>query len=381
MAAFVAITLIAAPADADDAKVARLQQQLQQARASEAAAKTKYAEAQKAWKDLYQIEYPKIAALKAELKAQRAITDTQSPEVVRARIEKITQLETQIAAAEKNWREKSDPLYKAREAARFAAAQATGEVNKIQGELTEAQAEVAAAAKTGPRPGDPVAQSPKPSDTKASAATADEVTVPNLAVFDGTTEMQAVARHAGLVPRLVATKATPPPNSTRLFADQKPKPGAKAKKGDPLQIIVYQKAAGTVDVPDFRGLTLEQATTRLPSNMTITSDEVGDKPPTPEQALTIFSQYPSPNTMFPPDKQVVVAVKRYGSAKTDASEPAETSDSETTTGAQPTNPEEALFGDKAKTKKKAATTKKKRALTAEEKKAISRAWFKKQRGY
>lgn len=379
LAAFTAVALISAPTNADDAKLTRLQQQLQQARASEAAAKAQYAEAQKAWNEIYRTEYGKIAPLRNELKAQKAMTGSQTPEEVRARTEKITQLEIQIAAAEKNWQEKSDPLYRARDAARLASAQASGEVNKIQSELTKAQAEIAEAAKT--KPGDPPKAAEKAADPKATAATADDVTVPNLAGFDGLTEMQAVARQAGLVPVLVATKDPPPEGSTQLFARQEPEAGKKAKKGTPLKIIVYQKAAGTVDVPDLRGLTLEQATARLPSNMTITSDEVGDKPPTPEKAYTIISQYPSKNTMFPPDKQVVVAVKRYGSAKTDATEPAETSDSETTTATKPTDPESTFFGE-GKTKKKAATTtKKKRALTAAEKKAIRDAWFKKQRGY
>ena len=43
-------------------------------------------------------------------------------------------------------------------------------------------------------------------------------------------------------------------------------------------------------MPNLTGLTLEQAVARLPAKMEILSDEIGDKPPTPEKALTIFAQ-------------------------------------------------------------------------------------------
>jgi hypothetical protein len=51
--------------------------------------------------------------------------------------------------------------------------------------------------------------------------------------------------------------------------------------------------------------------------MEILSDEIGDKPPTPEKALTIFAQTPAAGTTFDPNKPPSVKVKRYGSAKTE----------------------------------------------------------------
>lgn len=55
--------------------------------------------------------------------------------------------------------------------------------------------------------------------------------------------------------------------------------------------------------------------TRLTSNMRIGGDEVGDKPPAPEKALTIFAQTPGAGSTIDPKKNVVVTVKRYGSSK------------------------------------------------------------------
>ena len=69
-------------------------------------------------------------------------------------------------------------------------------------------------------------------------------------------------------------------------------------------------------MPDLTGLTLEQAVARLPAKMEILSDEVGDKPPKPELALTIFFQTPPPGPFDPKKpRPTVVRVKRYGSAK------------------------------------------------------------------
>jgi hypothetical protein len=69
-------------------------------------------------------------------------------------------------------------------------------------------------------------------------------------------------------------------------------------------------------MPNLIGLTLDQAVTRLPEKMRIGGDEVGDKPPTPEQAFRIFAQQPAPGTKVDTDKEVVVTVKRYGSGRT-----------------------------------------------------------------
>ncbi|HEV3409656.1 MAG TPA: PASTA domain-containing protein, partial [Chthoniobacterales bacterium] len=179
--------------------------------------------------------------------------------------------------------------------------------------------------------------SPSPSATAIAQTSpsppADEVRVPDLSVFDGVGEMKAAASHVGLVPALAATKATPPPGATRLFAGQEPAAGSKAKRGSTLKILVYQQAATAAaaptpsgspsdnavaasgKMPDLTGLTLEQAMTRLTSNMRIGGDEVGDKPPAPEKAMTIFAQTPAAGSNLDTKKNVVVTVKRYGSSK------------------------------------------------------------------
>ncbi len=180
--------------------------------------------------------------------------------------------------------------------------------------------------------------SPSPSPSPSAIAktspspSEDEVRVPDLSIFDGIVEMKAAAAQVGLVPALAATKATPPPGATRLFAGQDPPAGSKAKRGAPLKILIYQKsvtaatpspspsatasAVAAGNMPNLIGLTLEQATTRLSGNMTIVSDSIGDKPPVPEKALTIFAQIPAANTKIAPDQKIGVTVKRYGSAQT-----------------------------------------------------------------
>lgn len=123
-------------------------------------------------------------------------------------------------------------------------------------ELAQARAEAAAAAKTTQSPSNTIPTEDASSDTAStlsrSPAASGEVIVPDLSVFNGLTEMQAVARHAGLVPVLAATKATPPPGKT-LFATQDPLPGTKAAKGSVLKIIVYQKAAQTTSSSNAGG--------------------------------------------------------------------------------------------------------------------------------
>lgn len=175
------------------------------------------------------------------------------------------------------------------------------------------------------------------------AIASDEVTVPDLSVFDGLNEMRAAASHVGLVPALAATRGTPPPGSTRLFAGQDPAPGAKAKRGSTLKILVYQKRADTAasspsatespssevagTMPNLIGLTLEQAVARLPANMQILGDEVGDPPPSEEKAYTIFSQSPPANSKVSASGSVRVTVKRYGSTRVAAASPTPATDS------------------------------------------------------
>lgn len=119
---------------------------------------------------------------------------------------------------------------------------------------------------------------------------------------------------------ILATKITPPPGSTQLFAWQEPDANTKAPRGSTLKIYIYQSLAGaavipsptpSTSMPDLTGLTLEQAVAQLPPKTQVLADEMGEYPPTPEKALTIFSQTPAKGAPLAP----VVTVKRYGSAK------------------------------------------------------------------
>lgn len=205
----------------------------------------------------------------------------------------------------------------------------------------------ACAAKAVPTP------SPRPSPTPTSSPTptpSDEVTVPDISAAGNDPKAMKAAAGPDLVGVIMATKASPTPGSTKLFASQSPAPNTKAKRGSILKIFVYQSlaeatptpsptasasaspsatpsaspsatrspAAGAGNMPDLFGKTLEQAVALLPANMRIKSDEVGDKPPTLEKALTIFAQTPAAGSTFDPKNPPVVTVKRYGSAQAEA---------------------------------------------------------------
>ena len=191
-------------------------------------------------------------------------------------------------------------------------------------------------------PAEKIAEEPAQGNTPEpiSSPTPEEdlVEVPFVGGSDDLEAMKAAASAAGFVPTVAATSATPPAGSKSLFADQNPKAFTKAQRGKPLTITIYQKIAeaaastptpaetasstapplgltSTGTVPDLVGLTLSQATSRLTGKMRIGGDEVGDKPPTPEKAFTIFSQYPAAGTKIDTSTEVVVTVKRYGSAE------------------------------------------------------------------
>ena len=182
----------------------------------------------------------------------------------------------------------------------------------------------------------------KPTD-KTEGTTADttkmpdeDVIVPDLSVFSGSGEMKAVLAHAGLKSGFGMAPGDPPKDKPfNWFAGQSLPPGAKAKRGDTVVILAYQQPSAPSDggqpekplppveaakpgtMPNFIGLTLEQASTRLTAKMEIVGDEVGSKPPAPEKAYTIYSQSPAAGSAVPADKKTIVSVKRYGSAKTD----------------------------------------------------------------
>jgi hypothetical protein len=182
-------------------------------------------------------------------------------------------------------------------------------------------------------------QSPVPNQVAEAEKTSDEVIVPNLSGYREIAQMQAAASAAGLVPVLAASRESQPEGSASLYAGQDPKPGTKEKRGRPLTIFIYQKAVETAassppppppllsaspppstaltgTMPNLIGLTLQQAVSRLPSNMRIGSDEVGDPPPSSERAFTIFSQRPAAGEAVSDSRSISISVKRYGSART-----------------------------------------------------------------
>ena len=194
-----------------------------------------------------------------------------------------------------------------------------------------------AEAKATPTPTPVVAASPKGTPT-------DElVVVPSLDPGSTVAEIKSALAGAGLVAAFNAKGGKPSKKDLEFKSTggQEPAAGTKAKRGSTVTASIYQKyedavadAAPTAPplgpgssgtMPSLLGLTIDQATTRLTSNMRIGGDEVGDKPPTPEKAYTIYAQSPAANTKVAPDQEVVVTVKRYGSAQTSSPQPEQVS--------------------------------------------------------
>ena len=176
----------------------------------------------------------------------------------------------------------------------------------------------------------------------------DLVVVPSVAGAESIEYMRIILDQAGF--KSAFRSVTPKKKEDELkFAGQDPPAGEKRKSGSLVVVYINQKfeaPAATVTptpvdvaaaspspsvsaspstspsspeapgaMPNLIGLTLEKAMTKMRSNMRIGGDEIGDKPPTPEKAMTIFSQTPAAGVKIASDKQVVVTIKRYGSAK------------------------------------------------------------------
>lgn len=159
----------------------------------------------------------------------------------------------------------------------------------------------------------------------------DLVVVPSVAAAKSVEYMRIILNQTGFKSAFKAVK--PKTKAQELtYADQDPKAGEKRPRGSLVTVMLYEKFQGSTaaatpppapplgtttsgTMPNLIGLTLDQAVTRLNSNMRIGGDEMGSKPPTPEQALTIYQQSPAPNSSVPTNGPVVVTIKRYGSAK------------------------------------------------------------------
>jgi hypothetical protein len=164
-----------------------------------------------------------------------------------------------------------------------------------------------------------------------SLAAADEVIVPSIPAGKTVAEAKATLSAAGLAAGFNAKGGKPDSKDLefKTTGAQEPPGGNKVPRNKTVTVSIYQKyepktsapspsaPAALGNMPDLTGLTLEQAVARLPAKTEILSDELGGTdPPTPEKALTIFSQTPAAGTTFDPNHPPVVKVKRYDSAKT-----------------------------------------------------------------
>lgn len=153
------------------------------------------------------------------------------------------------------------------------------------------------------------------------------VTVPSVSGAESIDYARTILNQAGFKSGFSAVKPDPTKDKELSISHTTPGAGEKAKKGSLVTVFIFQKyeatptptptatPARTTALPSLIGLTLEQAVSRLPSNMRIGSDEVGDAPPTPEQALTIFYQSPTGGALVDSTKPLSITVKRYGSAQ------------------------------------------------------------------
>ena len=197
----------------------------------------------------------------------------------------------------------------------------------------------------------------------SSSAPSDLITVPDVSGFNDPDAMLAAAG-PDMVGMIIATNKTPPKGSTKLFDHQDPSAGTKSERGKSLQIFIYQSLvdaspsqtvapgpaappavpADKGTMPFLVGLTIEQASALLPADARIGSDEIGDKPKTPEKALTIYFQYPPAGQRITDD--VSITIRRFGSAdSTVESTPALPPDSESSKPSGPTDITNTTGGD------------------------------------
>ncbi len=97
----------------------------------------------------------------------------------------------------------------------------------------------------------PTPESPSPTPTpppspSPSPSADDEVTVPDLSVFQSITEMKTVLAHAELKAQLISAKENPPSKEKEFkVAGQSPAPNTKVKKGSTVTVSIYQKFEDT----------------------------------------------------------------------------------------------------------------------------------------
>jgi len=331
------------------ANIAEIQNRLQQAQATEAAAKAAYREALQKSEEERAKRAP-IAKMKEEIIALRKkIDSTHSPEEADPLRTRINALQADIAAKEKELSPGAIAARRAVTDAQWALSQAVGNRRQAEQELTKARADPSAFAKPLPSAPKEEAEKSPATETKAplpepppespAPGAADKVIVPDMSVFEGIPQMQAVVSHAGLVGKFAAVKPDKKDQEFK-YAGQFPRAGSEAKKGDILVVSFYQKFEDATaetspsptdigKVPNVVGMTLEDAQAALSAaGLSVAGIDDSAKTETPEYVNKIFEQSPPAHAAIPNSKSV--SVRRYGglAAKGPSAPPTQTDELE-----------------------------------------------------
>ena len=162
----------------------------------------------------------------------------------------------------------------------------------------------------------PSASTPGPTPAARAVNDANQVTVPNFAVFDNVLEMKAVLSHAGLSGAFVVFGEKPPSKDKEFkFASQDPAPDTKVAPGATVTISIYPKYGASVIVPDlsvFDGVSEMKAVLNH-AGLTGAFVAAGDKPPSKDKEFKFAGQDPVPDTQVEPGSAVTVSIyQKFG---------------------------------------------------------------------
>jgi beta-lactam-binding protein with PASTA domain len=153
--------------------------------------------------------------------------------------------------------------------------------------------------------------------TATAESLADDVTVPNLSVFDNVSEMKAVLAHAGLVGSFNASGKPPSKDQEFKFSGQSPLADTKVKRGSTVTVSIYQAfdATSAADtIPDVTDMTQEAAQAKLEgAGFTVGGVTEGGKAPSEEKANRIKGTAPAAGEAIPANKTVTLI--KWGSFK------------------------------------------------------------------
>jgi beta-lactam-binding protein with PASTA domain len=227
--------------------------------------------------------------------------------------------------------------YNERRAAAAEAAAADDEVRNLETQLAQAQAQAAAAAaaQTKPAAKPPVVAKAKPPAQAAAssesnvdeskpaapppAKATDQVTVPDLSVFDNVSEMKAVLAHAGLVGAFSASGKPPSKDQEFKFAGQSPPADAKVPPGSTVTVSIYQKfddgtttagaSADDATVPDLSVFdNVSEMKAVLAHAGLVGAFSASGTPPSKEKEFKFASQSPAADTKVKRGSTVSVTI-------------------------------------------------------------------------